>query len=95
MIETEKRQSAILLAVFLQGEIRMEKKETIGKTEILLTMIIRRFAFVVIRDAFTVVLLHILMIWRYTIAVIVIKCLSLTGFTAGGEEKSGFFRYWK
>ena len=47
----------------------MEKKETMGKVEILLATIIWGFAFVVIRDALTVVTFHMLMVWRYTIAV--------------------------
>lgn len=47
----------------------MEKKETMGKVEILLATIIWGFAFVVIRDALTVVPFHMLMVWRYTIAV--------------------------
>lgn len=47
----------------------MEKKETMGKVEILLATIIWGFAFVVIRDAITVVPFHMLMVWRYTIAV--------------------------
>ena len=47
----------------------MEKKETMGKVEILLATIIWGFAFVIIRDALTVVPFHMLMVWRYTIAV--------------------------
>lgn len=53
----------------------MEKKETIGKAEILLATIIWGFAFVVIRDALTVVPFHMLMVWRYTIAVAVMVLL--------------------
>lgn len=53
----------------------MEKKETIGKAEILLATMIWGFAFVVIRDALTVVPLHMLMVWRYTIAVVVMILL--------------------
>ena len=53
----------------------MEKKETIGKAEILLATIIWGFAFVVIRDALTVVPFHMLMVWRYTIAVAVMFLL--------------------
>ena len=53
----------------------MEKKETMGKAEILLATIIWGFAFVVIRDALTVVPFHMLMVWRYTIAVAVMVLL--------------------
>lgn len=53
----------------------MEKKETMGKIEILLATIIWGFAFVVIRDALTVVPFHMLMVWRYTIAVAVMVLL--------------------
>lgn len=53
----------------------MEKRETIGKAEILLATIIWGFAFVVIRDALTVVPFHMLMVWRYTIAVAVMVLL--------------------
>lgn len=53
----------------------MEKRETIGKAEILLATIIWGFAFVVIRNALTVVPFHMLMVWRYTIAVAVMVLL--------------------
>lgn len=53
----------------------MEKKETMGKVEILMATIIWGFAFVVIRDALTVVPFHMLMVWRYTIAVVVMVLL--------------------
>lgn len=51
------------------------KSETTGKVEILLATIIWGFAFVVIRDALVVVPFHMLMVWRYTIAVAVMILL--------------------